>query len=146
MSCFFLNFIKRSFISLLSPYNYSSLNYEMLGEHWWRFRDVEKSNIHADSVLVVLVVWFYPCSWGIECKCLALYGNLFKVVVGLVLEPVPAALVGWVGVCLVALMGIIDPKPAEGIKWALSGFSNSIIWLIFGAFMFCGWLSKNRSW
>lgn len=94
-------------------------------------------------VLVVLVVWFIPAPEGLSANDWHFMAIFLGVVVGLVLEPVPAALVGWVGVCLVALMGIIDPKPAEGIKWALSGFSNSIIWLIFAAFMFAAGYQKT---
>ena len=94
-------------------------------------------------VLVVLVVWFIPAPEGLSANAWHFMAIFLGVVVGLVLEPVPAALVGWVGVCLVALMGIIDPKPAEGIKWALSGFSNSIIWLIFAAFMFAAGYQKT---
>ncbi|NCB54766.1 MAG: DASS family sodium-coupled anion symporter, partial [Epsilonproteobacteria bacterium] len=94
-------------------------------------------------VLVMLVVWFLPAPEGLSANAWHFMAIFLGVVVGLVLEPVPAALVGLVGVCLVALMGIIDPKPAEGIKWALSGFSNSIIWLIFAAFMFAAGYQKT---
>ena len=94
-------------------------------------------------VLVTLVVWFIPVPEGLSANAWHFMAIFLGVVVGLVIEPVPAALVGLVGVCLVALLGIIDPKPAEGVKWALSGFSNSIIWLIFAAFMFAAGYQKT---
>ncbi|MBN1839470.1 MAG: DASS family sodium-coupled anion symporter [Campylobacterales bacterium] len=94
-------------------------------------------------VLVTLVVWFIPAPEGLSANAWHFMAIFLGVVVGLVLEPVPAALVGLVGVCLVALLGIIDPKPAEGVKWALSGFSNAIIWLIFAAFMFAAGYQKT---
>lgn len=94
-------------------------------------------------VLVTLVVWFIPAPEGLSANAWHFMAIFLGVVVGLVIEPVPAALVGLVGVCLVALLGIIDPKPAEGVKWALSGFSNSIIWLIFAAFMFAAGYQKT---
>ncbi|MCM2341632.1 anion permease [Rhodoferax sp.] len=33
-------------------------------------------------------------------------------------------------------MQLVGGKPSETTKWALSGFSNSVIWLIFIAYMF----------
>ena len=87
-------------------------------------------------VLITLIVWFLPAPNGLSADAWHFMAIFLGVVVGLILEPVPAALVGLLGICLVALLGIISPKPAEGVKWALSGFSNSTIWLIFAAFMF----------
>ena len=94
-------------------------------------------------VLVMLVVWFIPAPEGLSANAWHFMAIFLGVVVGLIIEPVPAALVGLVGVCLVAMMGLIDPKPAEGVKWALSGFSNSTIWLIFAAFMFAAGYQKT---
>lgn len=74
------------------------------------------------------------------------FGIFVAVILGLVLEPVPSAAVGLVGVAWIAVTGLAftpaqlaNPSfqlPAEGLRWALSGFTNSTVWLIFGAFMF----------
>jgi L-tartrate/succinate antiporter len=68
------------------------------------------------------------------------------VILALITEPLPAAAVGWIGVTFVAVTGVLfSPAqhadsafkaPAEAIKWALAGFSNATVWLIFGAFVF----------
>ena len=86
-------------------------------------------------VLVALVLWFIPAPEGLSIEAWHFLAIFFAVVVGLILEPVPAALVGFAGVSFVALLGLMG-NPTESIKWALSGFSNSVIWLIFAAFMF----------
>lgn len=86
-------------------------------------------------VLVALVLWFIPAPEGLSIEAWHFLAIFFAVVVGLIVEPVPAALVGFTGVSFVALLGLIG-NPTESIKWALSGFSNSVIWLIFAAFMF----------
>ncbi len=66
-----------------------------------------------------------------------LYFSLFvAVVVGLVLEPLPAAAIGLIGVAAAAIGGLVESKPADAVRWALAGFSNTTVWLIFGAFMF----------
>lgn len=87
-------------------------------------------------VLVLLVVWFIPAPAGLSVEAWRFMAIFLAVVVGLIIEPIPAALVGLVGVCLVAILGLAGKTPALNVKWALSGFSNSIIWLIFAAFMF----------
>lgn len=86
-------------------------------------------------VLVALVLWFIPAPEGLSIEAWHFLAIFFAVVVGLIIEPVPAALVGFTGVSFVALLGLIG-NPTESIKWALSGFGNSVIWLIFAAFMF----------
>jgi L-tartrate/succinate antiporter len=70
------------------------------------------------------------------------------VIVGLMLEPLPGAAIGLIGVALVTILApyvlygpaeLAKPgfKPANaGLTWALSGFSNTTVWLIFAAFMF----------
>lgn len=68
------------------------------------------------------------------------------VILALITEPLPAAAVGWIGITFVAVTGVLFPPaqhadaafkaPAEAIKWALTGFSNATVWLIFGAFVF----------
>jgi len=70
------------------------------------------------------------------------------VIVALMLEPLPGAAIGLIGVALVT---VLSPwvlfsgaelakagfKPANAsLAWALSGFANTTVWLIFAAFMF----------
>lgn len=75
------------------------------------------------------------------------YAALFAaVILALITEPLPAAAVGLIGVTLAGVFGLpfspaqmADPAfkfPAEALKWALAGFVNSTVWLIFGAFVF----------
>ncbi len=87
-------------------------------------------------VLVLLVVWFIPAPEGLSAVAWHFMAIFLAVVVGLIIEPVPAALVGLIGVSLAALLGLVGKTSGANIKWALSGFSNATIWLIFAAFMF----------
>jgi L-tartrate/succinate antiporter len=86
-------------------------------------------------VAVALIFWFIPAPEGLTTNAWHFLAIFFAVVVGLIVEPVPAALVGFTGISLVALLGLVG-NSKESITWALSGFSNSVIWLIFAAFMF----------
>lgn len=87
-------------------------------------------------LFVLVCMWFSPVPAGLSVGAWHYLAAFMAVIVGLVIEPVPAALVGLVGVSFVAMVGLAGKTPAANVKWALSGFSNSIIWLIFAAFMF----------
>ncbi|MFH1154761.1 MAG: DASS family sodium-coupled anion symporter [Pseudomonadota bacterium] len=86
-------------------------------------------------IVVLLVFWFIPVPEGLTVTAWHFMAIFMAVVIGLIVEPVPAALVGFAGISLVAVLGLMG-SPSDNIKWALSGFSNTVIWLIFAAFMF----------
>lgn len=77
------------------------------------------------------------------------------VVLALVLEPLPASGVGLLGVTIVAitapwtffspaeLVALGADAPARAIAWAVSGFSNTTIWLSFSAFLFAAGYQKT---
>lgn len=87
-------------------------------------------------IFILLVVWFIPVPKGLSVDAWHFMAIFLSVIVALVLEPFPAALIGFLGVSLAAVLGLVGKTPAANVKWALSGFSNSTIWLIFAAFMF----------
>jgi L-tartrate/succinate antiporter len=77
------------------------------------------------------------------------YFALFAAVIAaLVLEPLPGGAVGLIGLTVAVVLAryvLYSPeqllKPgfnasSAALTWALSGFSNATVWLIFGAFMF----------
>ena len=112
-------------------------------------RAVNWSNPYIKLAIVVaagLVVALLPVPQGLEPNAWRYFALFVAVIVGLIIEPVPAAAVGLVGVTAAAGMGLVfSPADraaegfdlsAEAIRWVLSGFSNSTVWLIFGAFMF----------
>jgi L-tartrate/succinate antiporter len=98
--------------------------------------DYMKNNLKLFSPIIVLaLLWFIPAPEGLSIEAWRFLAVFLAVVVGLIIEPVPAALVGFAGISFVAVTGLVG-NSKESISWALSGFSNSVIWLIFAAFMF----------
>jgi L-tartrate/succinate antiporter len=95
---------------------------------------------------VAIVLALLPVPAGLTPGAWTYFALFVGVIVGLVLEPLPAAALGLVGVAAAAVLqlpfrpGQAATKgfdaPAEAVRWALSGFSNSTVWLIFAAFMF----------
>jgi L-tartrate/succinate antiporter len=87
-------------------------------------------------LLLGIFIALLPVPQGLSQTAWYFFAIFCAVILGLILEPIPAAAIGFIGVFLVAALGLVGPKPADNIRWALSGFSNTTVWLIFGAFMF----------
>lgn len=92
----------------------------------WRF---------AAPIIVAMLIALSPRPEGLTAGGWRYLGLFCGVVVALVLEPMPPAAVGWIGVMAAVLLGDVAPKPADAIRWGLGGFSNGTVWLIFGALM-----------
>lgn len=58
------------------------------------------------------------------------------VIAALITEPIPGAAVGIVGISTACVFMLVGQTPASAMKWALSGFSNDTVWIIFAANMF----------
>ena len=97
-------------------------------------------------LLVGAFIAIVPVPAGLAPAAWYFFAIFAAVIVALVTEPLPGAAVGLLGVTLLAVSGLpfggaqrAEPGfrlPAEAIKWALAGFANSTVWLIFGAFVF----------
>ena len=91
---------------------------------------------------VGVVLWFLPTPQGLTPAAWHYFALFCAVIAALVLEPIPAAAAGLIGVTLAAALNLVPaqpnaaPTPADALRWALSGFSNGTVWLIFVAFMF----------
>ena len=94
---------------------------------WWRA---------AAPLAVGMSLAVLPVPAGLERPAWTYFALFAAVITGLVLEPIPAAAVGLVGVTLAAVGRLVEPGPAASIAWALSGFQDRTVWLIFGAFVF----------
>jgi L-tartrate/succinate antiporter len=87
-------------------------------------------------ILAGVALLFVPIPDGLTANAWYYFALFVAVVIALILEPIPAAAVGLIGVTAAAVSLLVMPKPADAIKWALSGFQDGTVWLIFVAFMF----------
>src|SRR5438093_7018424 len=100
----------------------------------------------AIPLLVGLAIALLPTPSDLAPHAWYYFAVFATVLVALMVEPVASAGVALIGMTAIAVTGLVftpaqraDPGfklPAEAIKWALAGFSNSTVWLIFGAFVF----------
>ena len=85
---------------------------------------------------VWLVIFLSPTPAGLNPNQWHYFAVFAAVIVGLVLESMPAGAVGIIGLTVAAVLGYVDSDPNKSLRWALSGFSDGTVWLIVGAFVF----------
>ena len=108
---------------------------------------IRQTKLFAPLALAVLLA-LVPAPEGLPQHAWYFTAIFAGVVLALVLEPIPGALIGLVGVTVVAVLApwvLYSPeqlarpgfRPTNAaLSWALSGFANGTVWLIFAAFMF----------
>ncbi len=99
-------------------------------------------------VVLAVIIWLLPAPAGLPVHAWHYFAIFAGVILALMLEPLPGAAVGLMGVTAATTLArypLYSPadlakpgfSPADAaLTWALSGFSNGTVWLIFAAFMF----------
>ena len=97
-------------------------------------------------LLTGIVLALLPTPGGLAPHAWHYFALFAAVILALITEPIPAAAVGLIGVTVAATFGLVftpaqmaDPAfrlSAESLRWALAGFANGTVWLIFAAFVF----------
>ena len=81
-----------------------------------------------------------PTPEGLTANAWHFFALFLATITGIICEPIPGAAIGLLGVMTAAVLGLVRPAPAPATAWALSGFSNPTVWLVFAAYMFaCGY-------
>ncbi|HTP31688.1 MAG TPA: SLC13 family permease, partial [Candidatus Acidoferrales bacterium] len=98
-------------------------------------------------LIVTIVLAILPPPPGLASFAWLYFSIFAGVIVGLILEPLPGAAIALIGLTLVTVLArfaLFSPdqlsapgfRPASAaLTWALSGYSNPTVWLIFGAFI-----------
>ena len=95
-------------------------------------------------LIVGLAIVLIPHPAGLTPKAWYFFALFAAVIVGLIMEPVPAAAIGFIGVSFAAALMMVEETPDKSVAWALRGFGNSTVWLIFCRFHARSWLRENR--
>jgi L-tartrate/succinate antiporter len=82
------------------------------------------------------VLWLLPTPEGLPPGAWRYLALFAFVITGLVTEPLPGPAMGLIGVSAAAAFVLVGNTPAESMRWALSGFGNDVVWLIFSATTF----------
>src|ERR1700751_2398892 len=98
-------------------------------------------------VAIAVALALFPGPSGLAPHAWDFFSIFVGVIVGLILEPLPGAAIAVIGITVVTVLApfaLFSPqqlseagfRPANAaLSWALSGYSNSTVWLIFGAFV-----------
>lgn len=94
-------------------------------------------------IVFAFIIYIIPTPEGVSLNTWLYFSIFIGLIIGLILEPIPPALMGVIAVTIAVLfkVGPIGSgdvqtiiKDSIAIKWGLEGFSNSVVWLIFAAF------------
>ena len=97
----------------------------------------------AAPLLVCAAIALAPVPEGLSENAWLYFALFAGVMVGIITEPIPQAAVGLLGIAAAAVSGVVHDSTEESARWALSGFSNGTVWLIFAAFVFALGYSKS---
>lgn len=96
------------------------------------------------SIFITLLIWFVvPVPDGVSANAWHLLALFVGTVVAIIGKSMPIGALAILAITLVALTGVTSDSPAGAIKDALSGFSNSLIWLIGIAIVISRGLAKT---
>src|SRR5438445_358677 len=90
----------------------------------------------AVPIAVALVIVALPVPPGLTPTAVRYFAVFAAVIAALVVEPLPPAAVGFIGMAVAASARLVAHDTEDSLKWAISGFANSTVWLVFAAFMF----------
>ncbi len=76
-----------------------------------------------------------PAPHGLTPSAWHFFALFVATIAALVTEPIPSPVIGLLGVTIAALLGLVAPDPAGSIRWALTGFADSTVWLMFVVLM-----------
>lgn len=85
---------------------------------------------------VWLVLYLIPVPQGLQPNQWHYFAIFAAVIAGLILESMPVGAIGLIGLTIAAISGYVEHEPNKQLRWLLSGFSESTVWLIVGAFVF----------
>src|SRR6195952_2728552 len=83
-----------------------------------------------------LAIYLTPVPAGLDANQWHYFAVFLAVIAGLILESMPVGAVGLIGLTFAGVMGYVEHDPNKSLRWMLSGFSESTVWLIVGAFVF----------
>ena len=108
----------------------------------------------AVPLLAGAAIAMAPVPQGLPPHAWRYFAAFVAVILSLITEPLPAPALGLIAVTVMAVFGLpfsqgqlADPAfrlPAESLKWALAGFANGTVWLIFSAFVVAMGYERTR--
>ncbi|EXU76902.1 anion permease [Erwinia mallotivora] len=108
----------------------------------------EKTGKSLIPSLTLVVMLLIPVPDGMPPQAWHYFAVFVAMIVGMILEPIPATAISFIAVTLCVIGGrfllfdadeLANPDfdaSSQALKWGLAGFSSPTVWLVFGAFIF----------
>jgi anion transporter len=87
-------------------------------------------------LVVWLLLYLIPVPAGLDANQWHYFALFAAVITGLILESMSVGAIGLIGLTIAGVVGYVEHDPGKSLRWMLSGFSESTVWLIVGAFVF----------
>lgn len=109
---------------------------------------MNKKSLILIPVILSLIISQFPVPQGLLPYSWYYFSLFVGIIVALIIEPLPGAVIGLLGIVIGAMFPSVFLFSPEKINtpgfnitlssfhWAVSGFANNTVWLIFSAFMF----------
>lgn len=81
-------------------------------------------------ILVGAIIWLLPVPNGVKVEAWHLLAIFVATILGFILQPIPIGAIAFMSLTFTALTGVLK------IGQVLSGFSQTVVWLIVAAFLF----------
>ena len=82
-----------------------------------------------------VIILLLPVPEGLSPNAWRYFALFTAVIAAIITEPVAPGALGMGGVIVAAMAGLVRDTPAQSAQWALSGFGNATVWLIFAGYM-----------
>ena len=93
--------------------------------------------------VVFAVIALIPPPEGLDRSQWTYFAIFAGAIAGLVFESAAPGAVGFVAMTTAAVLGLVEKETGKSLQWALHGFGDSTVWLIFGAFVFSTGYKKS---
>jgi L-tartrate/succinate antiporter len=90
----------------------------------------------AVPLVLGVIIFLVPPPAGLNALAWHYFAIFVAVIAALITEPLPGAVIGFSGVAFCGAFRLVGGNAADGIRWALGGFSNATVWLIYAASLF----------
>ena len=93
--------------------------------------------------VVFTIVYLIPVPAGLNASQWTYFAIFAAAIAGLVAETAAPGAVGLVAMTAAGVLGLVEKDPGKSLNWALHGFADGTVWLIFGAFVFSTGYKKS---
>lgn len=87
-------------------------------------------------VIGLVIAFIIPHPVGLKINAWYYFALFVTIIISVALEVLPMGSIGLIGISLISVLGLLGKSGADTLTWALSGFANSVVWLVFAAMIF----------